>query len=100
LTLARARARVERPQHRRHLSESQRGMIAGAIANMSLGDNQREKEGGPIEPPKKSTAEAAAMLNVGVNTVKRGSKADTGYDQHRAPRAPAGAPAWEPGVAA
>ena len=49
-------------------------MIAGAIANMGLGDNQREKEGGSIEPPKKSTAEAAAMLNVSRETVKRAKR--------------------------
>ena len=46
-------------------------MIAGAIANMKSGTRT---DLGPIGPRLKSTAEAAAMLNVGVNTVKRAKK--------------------------
>jgi hypothetical protein len=48
-------------------------MIAGAIANMKSGTRT---DLGPIGPRSKSTAEAAAMLNVGVNTVKRAAVSD------------------------
>ncbi len=49
-------------------------MIAATIANMGHGgDRKRDEINGSIEPLK-SNAEAAAMMNVGVNTVKRAKK--------------------------
>jgi len=54
--------------HRRHLNESQRGMVAGRIAKLRLGDNQHSKEGGQICPP--STTDAADQLHVSPRTVK------------------------------
>lgn len=57
--------------HRRHLDESQRGMVAAKLANM--------KEGRPETSPnglvKVTQKQAAEMLNVGVNTLKRAKKA-------------------------
>lgn len=54
---------------RRHLDESQRGMVAAKLANM--------KEGRPetrSNDPVVSQTQAAAMLNVSVPTVKRSKK--------------------------
>lgn len=59
---------------RRHLSESQRAMVAAKLANMEQG---RPPENRPIGlftseyPPAVSQAEAADMLNVGHRSVKR-----------------------------
>jgi ParB-like chromosome segregation protein Spo0J len=51
--------------HRRHLNESQRGQVAAKMAKLPRGANQHR----PIELP--SQKEAADMLNVSTNTVKR-----------------------------
>jgi len=51
--------------HRRHLSESQRGMVAAKLANMGKG---RPLENGQI--CLFSQPEAATMLNVSTRTVK------------------------------
>lgn len=52
--------------HRRHLTESQRGMIAADVAKLKRGDNQHSS----IDLSS-SQSEAAVMLNVSVPTVKR-----------------------------
>lgn len=55
---------------RRHLSESQRGMVAGKIAEMQPGDNQYTHE--VVRPiGLTSQLDAARMLNVGERTVRR-----------------------------
>lgn len=54
--------------HRRHLSESQRGMVAAKLSG--LPSHRPSEISGPIGPLK-STQEAADMLNVGSMTVKR-----------------------------
>jgi ParB-like chromosome segregation protein Spo0J len=54
---------------RRHLTESQRAMVAAAIANREVGSNQHRKKGGPIDPP--SISKAAAMMKVSAKSVKR-----------------------------
>jgi hypothetical protein len=54
---------------RRHLTESQRAMIAATLATMKKGDNQHTKEVTPIEVT--SQADAAKLLNVSVNSVQR-----------------------------
>lgn len=54
--------------HRRHLDETQRGMIAGRLA--TLRDGQRRPKGGSNDLPP-SQAEAASLLRVSVPTVKR-----------------------------
>lgn len=59
---------ISRNLHRRHLTTSQRAMIAARMAKWKLGDNQHTKEGGPIGP---STEEAAESLNVSPRAVKR-----------------------------
>lgn len=54
--------------HRRHLTESQRAMVAAKIATMKVGDNQHtKKEGVQICTP--SAAEAARALNVSKRSV-------------------------------
>ena len=53
--------------HRRHLSESQRAMVAAKLVTTKLGDNQHiRKEGRPIDQPS-----AAKMLNVSAKSVQR-----------------------------
>lgn len=54
---------------RRHLDESQRGMVARRISTVRFGDNQHTM-GGSIDPPITQSV-AAEMLNVSVPTVKR-----------------------------
>ena len=55
--------------HRRHLSTSQRAMVAAKIATMKVGDNQHAKKEGPqICGP--SAKEAAAALNVSARSVE------------------------------
>ena len=50
--------------HRRHLSESQRAMVAAKLANLVPGDNQHTEEVRPIGP-------TSEMLNVSERSVKR-----------------------------
>lgn len=59
--------------HRRHLNESQRGMVASRVATLRNTDNQHsmsQKEGSPIGLPS-TQQQAADSLNVGLGTVKR-----------------------------
>lgn len=57
--------------HRRHLSESQRAMVAANIAKLERGANQHSQ----ICPP--SQASAASMLNVSVGSVKSAKAVQT-----------------------
>ncbi len=57
---------LSRNLHRRHLSESQRAMVAAKLATMTRG---RPAENGSIEPI--TTARAAELLNVGNASIKR-----------------------------
>jgi N6-adenosine-specific RNA methylase IME4 len=54
--------------HRRHLSESQRAMVAAKLATLRRGDNQHSPVG------ETSQAEAAALLNVGKRSVERAAE--------------------------
>ena len=54
--------------HRRHLTESQRAMVAAKLAKLRVGDNQHTKEGGQICPP--SNEQAAEQLHVSPRSVK------------------------------
>lgn len=56
---------ISKNLRRRHLSESQRGMIAARLATMRRGDNQHSPIG------ETSQARAAELLNVGKRTVER-----------------------------
>lgn len=56
--------------HRRHLTESQRAMVASKVATLRDG----EKKGTSIDVPAKSQADAAAQLNVGIASVQRARK--------------------------
>ncbi len=46
--------------HRRHLSETQRSMVAGQIANMERGGDRHQQSKGEISPLTVSTDKAAA----------------------------------------
>ena len=59
--------------HRRHLSESQRGMVADKLTNLRLGDNQYHKEGAQVCAPVSQDA-AAGMLNVSRRTIQKAAK--------------------------
>ncbi|MEM6623099.1 MAG: ParB/RepB/Spo0J family partition protein [Pseudomonadota bacterium] len=63
---------ISKNMHRRHLSESQRAMVAGRLANMRQGERT------DLEPsanlPKVSTAGASAMLNVSDRSVTAARK--------------------------
>ncbi len=59
---------VSKNLHRRHLNESQRGVIAARLAALPLGSNQHDSEGARIQAP--SQKEAATLLNVSRSTVQ------------------------------
>lgn len=66
--------------HRRHLTESQRAMVAAKLANMGLGDNKgahRPSEGSAnlqTLPGQVSQSDAAKLLNVSTRTVAAAAK--------------------------
>lgn len=51
--------------HRRHMNESQRGMVGAKLAQLTVGSNQHSAIALP------SQKQAAEMLNVGVDSIKR-----------------------------
>ena len=58
--------------HRRHLTETQRGMVSARLATLKRGGDRRSEDfKGPIDPLKSSINEAAELLNVSPKTVKR-----------------------------
>lgn len=57
---------------RRHLDESQRGMVAARLANMAAGDNQHTR--GAANLPILSQAQAGVMMNVSERTVRSAVK--------------------------
>jgi N6-adenosine-specific RNA methylase IME4 len=57
--------------HRRHLSESQRAMVAAKLANLGHGGNRSKS---PIGDLKVSQTAAADMLNVGKRSVERATE--------------------------
>lgn len=69
---------ISRNLARRHLSESQRAMVAGTLANMGHGGNRKADQtpdlGLDPQPPPISTQQAADMLNVGRGTVEAAKK--------------------------
>lgn len=58
--------------HRRHLSESQRGMVAAKLANMAQGERTDLQPSANLQ--KVSRAEAAELLNVSERTVNAAAK--------------------------
>jgi N6-adenosine-specific RNA methylase IME4 len=59
---------ISKNLHRRHLTESQRAMIAAKLATLKRGDYQHSPIGGT------SQAKAAELLNVGVRSVERAAE--------------------------
>jgi len=57
--------------HRRHLTTAQRAMVADKLASLKQGEKKADT-GIPVSPP--SQAEAAAMLNVSVDSVQQARK--------------------------
>jgi ParB-like chromosome segregation protein Spo0J len=57
--------------HRRHLTTAQRAMVADKLASRKQGEKKADT-GIPVSPP--SQAEAAAMLNVSVDSVQQARK--------------------------
>jgi hypothetical protein len=58
--------------HRRHLDETQRGLMAGRLANMRRGGKEANPSIGGIAPV--SQEKAATLLNVSAKTVERAVK--------------------------
>lgn len=56
--------------HRRHLNESQRGMVAAKLANISHGGDRRSDQAANLPVDKVSQPEAARMLNIGERTLR------------------------------
>jgi N6-adenosine-specific RNA methylase IME4 len=59
---------ISKNLHRRHLTESQRAMVAAQLATLKRGDNQHSPIG------ETSQAKAAELLNVGKRTVERATE--------------------------
>ena len=57
--------------HRRHLTTAQRSMVADKLASLKRGEKKADT-GIPVSPP--SQAEAAAMVNVSVDSVQQARK--------------------------
>lgn len=66
-----ARAYALKDIHRRHLTESQRAMIAAKLANLNVGQKASDKPDSGIPL---SQAQAAETMNVSVDTVKQAKK--------------------------
>lgn len=60
---------------RRHLNESQRGMVAAKLANMSVGRNW-ENNSANLQNKNVSQTQAAELLNVGTRTVASAKKVE------------------------
>lgn len=57
--------------HRRHLNESQRGMVAARLSNLKRGDNQHSKEGTHICVPEADAAEQLSVSKRLLQTAKK-----------------------------
>ena len=75
--------------HRRHLNESQRGMVAAKLANMQLGDNQHQASAN-LQTQPVSQSDAADMLNVSTRTVAAAAKVQAEAPQEVAKAVEAG----------
>lgn len=62
---------ISKNLHRRHLDESQRGMVADKIATLKNGSNQYHRVGASIDAPTISQSHAAEMMNVSRKSVQR-----------------------------
>lgn len=60
--------------HRRHLSESQRGMVAAKLSNMERGGDRKSNQTANLQSDHVTRAEAAKLLNVSERTVHAAAK--------------------------
>lgn len=60
--------------HRRHLTESQRAMVAAKLANMSHGGDRKSDQTANLHVDSVSQSDAAEMLNVSTRTVAAAKK--------------------------
>jgi hypothetical protein len=68
--------------HRRHLTESQRAMVAAKLATLKRGDIKTQRESSGVQICTPSIDEAASLLNVGRTSVANAKKAlDTCSDE-------------------
>lgn len=65
---------VRRNLLRRHLDTSQRGLIAGRLANLERGGNRKNLGNNAADQRSNSTFEAGQQMNIGRGTVKAGKK--------------------------
>ncbi|MEM9151370.1 MAG: MT-A70 family methyltransferase [Cyanobacteria bacterium P01_F01_bin.3] len=62
--------------HRRHLTESQRGMVAAKLANLTKSDAAAASHGATANLQSQTRAQAAEMLNVSERTVNSAKKVE------------------------
>lgn len=60
--------------HRRHLNESQRGLVAAKLANLENGGDRKSDQTANLQSDRITRAKAAEMLNVSERTVNAAAK--------------------------
>jgi hypothetical protein len=61
--------------HRRHMNESQRGMVGAKLANLQHGGDRKSEEIKSAIAPLVTQKQSAEMLNIGLDSIKRSKQA-------------------------